>query len=130
MVSDDLDASLRYFPRIVFLRRKPAQPESSVVYPGTYSGGRLSAHGRACSKAAAARRTVASAKRRPTIWSPTGSRSRVNPHGTEALPSDVPWISEGNPIWKREQCPRYYRNTFRRASARGESGYRRRWGEQ
>jgi len=34
---------------------------------GAYDGGRLSAHGRACSNAAAALRTVASAKRRPTI---------------------------------------------------------------
>src|SRR5262249_21502688 len=46
------------------------------------SDGLLSAHGRACSNAAAALSTVASSKRRPTICSPTGTPSRVNPHGT------------------------------------------------
>src|SRR3989441_9916266 len=47
-------------------------------------GGRRSAQGRARSNAAAAPRTPASSKRRPTICSPIGSPSLVNPHGTDA----------------------------------------------
>src|SRR4029453_9121832 len=47
-------------------------------------GGRCCAQGRNCSNAAAARMTVASAKRRPTICNPTGNPSDVNPAGTEA----------------------------------------------
>jgi len=47
------------------------------------SGGRRSAHGAAASNAAAARSTLASSRQRPTIWSPTGSPSRVKPQGTE-----------------------------------------------
>src|SRR5438034_164143 len=47
------------------------------------TGGRRSAHGAADSKAAAARSTVASSRQGPASWSPTGSPSRVKPHGIE-----------------------------------------------
>jgi hypothetical protein len=47
------------------------------------TGGILSAQGAAASKAAAARSTIASCRRRPTIWSPTGRPLLVKPHGTE-----------------------------------------------
>ena len=51
-------------------------------HPRPLSRGRRSAHGAACSNAAAARRTSASAWRRPAIWSPIGSPSAEKPHGT------------------------------------------------
>ena len=51
---------------------------------GQASFGRLSAHGCACSKAAAACSTPRSSKRRPTICRPTGRPSAVKPHGTLA----------------------------------------------
>jgi hypothetical protein len=50
----------------------------------TQINGRLSFQGLTSSNAAAARRTVASAKRLPIICRPTGRPSRVNPHGTVA----------------------------------------------
>jgi hypothetical protein len=56
------------------LRETRAQP----------TGGRRAAHGRACSNAAEAWSTVRSAKRRPTIWRPTGRPSGVKPAGTDA----------------------------------------------
>ena len=45
------------------------------------SPGRRCAHGWSASKLTPARNTVASSKRRPTIWRPTGSPSAVNPAG-------------------------------------------------
>ena len=48
-----------------------ARPTLLVQSPVT-TGGILSAQGAAASKAAAARNTIASCRRRPTIWSPTG----------------------------------------------------------
>jgi DNA-binding transcriptional LysR family regulator len=53
------------------------------------TGGRRCAHGRAASKAAAARSTIASWRRRPTIWSPTGRPSLVKPAGTEIAGSPI-----------------------------------------
>src|SRR2546426_12712189 len=47
------------------------------------SGGRRSAHGCALSNAAAARRTPASSRQRPTICTPTGRPDFVKPAGTE-----------------------------------------------
>jgi hypothetical protein len=47
------------------------------------TGGILAAQGAAASKAAAARSTIASCRRRPTIWSLTGRPLLVKPHGTE-----------------------------------------------
>src|SRR5262249_1861679 len=46
------------------------------------SAGRRSAQGATDSNAAARRSTSASAKRWPTIWSPTGRFCEVQPHGT------------------------------------------------
>ena len=60
----------------------PYERNGCSPYPPA-SGGILSAQGAAVSNAAAARSTAASWRRRPTIWSPTGSPLRVNPHGTE-----------------------------------------------
>ena len=48
------------------------------------SAGRFGAHGRACSKAAEACSTCRSARRRPTICSPTGMPEAVKPAGTVA----------------------------------------------
>jgi hypothetical protein len=42
----------------------------------------------------AALSTIASANRRPTIWSPTGNPSRVQPHGTEI--AGWPVMAKGN----------------------------------
>jgi hypothetical protein len=60
-----------------------------LVQPPVTTGGILSAQGAAASKAAAARSTIASCRRRPTIWSPTGSPLFVKPHGTEMTGSAV-----------------------------------------
>ncbi len=57
------------------------RPDPRAGYATT--GGRRSAHGAADSKAAAARSTVASSRQGPASWSPTGSPSRVKPHGIE-----------------------------------------------
>jgi hypothetical protein len=43
----------------------------------------LSAQGATASKAATAQRTIASCRRRPTIWSLTGKPLLMKPHGTE-----------------------------------------------
>ena len=55
----------------------------SFVVIAQSMGGVRWAHGWAFSKAWAARSTVTSSKRRPTIWRPTGSLSAVKPAGTE-----------------------------------------------
>ena len=52
--------------------------------PPQSSGGRCPAHGWRASKHADALSTSTSRCQRPTIWSPTGSFSRVNPHGAFA----------------------------------------------
>src|SRR5439155_25195975 len=61
-----------------------AAPRAAEVGGRHGSGGRFWAHGRAASKAADARSTVASSNRRPTTCSPIGSPPLVKPHGTDA----------------------------------------------
>ena len=67
-------------PRIIFLPRRATDQRPS----SSKRGGRLSIQGRAASKAAEARMTVASPKWRPTICKPTGKPSAVNPAGIDA----------------------------------------------
>src|SRR5258706_11271314 len=100
-IEDDLDVLLRrehLLERVVQLPPALRDDEEESVHDvapdyscrgslraATQStGGRCWAHGRARSKAAEARNTSTSSKRRPTIWSPMGNRSLVNPHGTDA----------------------------------------------
>src|SRR5262249_43767517 len=88
-VEDHLDAALlteQHTQRVVKLSTALRHDEQEPLHdPSCQSSvGRWWAHGRARSKAAAARSTVTSAKRRPTICSPIGSLSFVKPHGTDA----------------------------------------------
>lgn len=68
------------------VRRQPAadesQPLSTIHYPLT-TPGRRSPTRVACSKACAICNTPKSSRCRPTICTPTGTPSGVNPHGTE-----------------------------------------------
>src|SRR5882762_6011440 len=86
-VEDHLDAALppeHHAQRLVELAPPLRHDEEESLHWPYSSTGRCRAQGRARSKAAEARSTVVSSNRRPTICSPIGNPSFVNPHGTEA----------------------------------------------
>src|SRR5439155_14177330 len=83
---------LRVGAVVLQVRRHHAEPALHRASSATTAGRRW-AHDAAASNAAAARSTAVSWRRRPTIWSPTGSPAAVNPQGTEMAGSPVSEIA-------------------------------------